>query len=285
MFDLSLSVVAWLAVVIFQAIIHFGVIGPRSRRQRERLEKEQMEIQNQLEESDSRVRTHSTGDEYEEYAASLASAAVEAEEEAEEAETDSREDVRISSLHESRRGSLTQRNKQPHLAKKYGSSSIGSSRDLDPAHVDDSHPEGDDDNNSCVDEDEPWRYELVRYYYSPRSPHVIQLDQYRQHEDYDSDEGDKDSNDLRSRMRLRRSWKNSRRNLSQDPNVGSVIGRKQAKVTQKSALNKTAHEDSSESVLYLRNSEKNKDRHVAFVDNNRHSPVLTGLASQAISCA
>lgn len=286
MFDFSLSVVAWLAVVIFQAIIHFGVIGPRSRRQRERLEKEQMEIQSQMEECDSKLGTNSTGDNYEQYAASLASAAVEAEEaeaEAEEAETDSGDELRTFSLHEGR-ASFTRRS-LPHLARKYGGSLASGSRsesyrDLDPARVDGSHSEGEDHVDSGdIDEDEPWRYELVRYYYSTRSPHVIQLDRYRQHETYDSDEME-DNDDFRSRMKARRSWNNSRRNMRESN--GFHPGRKQDGEAEQPSLNPfpPPQDGSGSRLRFHRDSEKNKDRHVAW-----HSSSLSGLASQVIPCA
>uniref|UniRef100_A0A7S2UH43 Uncharacterized protein n=1 Tax=Attheya septentrionalis TaxID=420275 RepID=A0A7S2UH43_9STRA len=43
MMELSLSMVAWMAVVLLQAFIHFGVIGPRSRQKRRESEIEPME--------------------------------------------------------------------------------------------------------------------------------------------------------------------------------------------------------------------------------------------------
>lgn len=174
--------------------MHFGVIGPRNRRQRERLEKE---IEEQFEESECNLSTLSTGD----YHAQVASLAIEeaAEEELEaeresESERDSGEDGPIqSSLHEERcsRYYCGPKERAPYMRKKFGSSHrVEPSRDIDPAEElgDDYNLTNHEEDIEVIDEDEPWRYELVRYYYSDRSPHVIQLDKYREHENYHGEE-------------------------------------------------------------------------------------------------
>eukprot|EP00568_Trieres_chinensis_P005375 CAMPEP_0183306880 /NCGR_PEP_ID=MMETSP0160_2-20130417/15274_1 /TAXON_ID=2839 ORGANISM="Odontella Sinensis, Strain Grunow 1884" /NCGR_SAMPLE_ID=MMETSP0160_2 /ASSEMBLY_ACC=CAM_ASM_000250 /LENGTH=271 /DNA_ID=CAMNT_0025470357 /DNA_START=71 /DNA_END=886 /DNA_ORIENTATION=- len=196
MFELSWSVVAWLAVVIFQAVIHFGVIGPRRRRQREKLEQDQRRIEAEMEESDrnlSNLSTLSTADDYYAQAAKMATAAAE-----EETERDTYDVAARSSLDKSDYPPFYAgpRERKPHLERKYGGDSTGSGplRDINPAE---DHSAGEHEDIDDIDEDESWRYELVRYYYSERSPHVIQLDRFRQHEHYDSEkeELDKEAKD------------------------------------------------------------------------------------------
>mmetsp|Transcript_26677 Transcript_26677/g.37597 ORF Transcript_26677/g.37597 Transcript_26677/m.37597 type:complete len:115 (+) Transcript_26677:191-535(+) len=49
MFEISLSVVAWISVVLFQYVVHFGIIGPSKRR---RLEEEMALLETLAEEEE-----------------------------------------------------------------------------------------------------------------------------------------------------------------------------------------------------------------------------------------
>lgn len=286
MIELSLSMVAWISVVLVQAVIHL-IILPRSRQQQ--LEEEQSLV---AEETDSETEssTAATAGTTEERNHFLSQ--VESDAGMDERDT---QDMHRSSLLEDQK-----RNNHPELVLRcHGERTHSETRRSPPSAVvgesqakeetvsqpSPSDPSEEVFGNDYVEDDEQWRYELVRSYYSSTSPSLLRL----------ASQADDPALDSPLRNKLKRSKQCIVASKRQDgvkslakvaPRAATPMGKVSSNPTVRSTIPAKCA-----SVLRSRGSSDSSGKHVAFIgmdDRNSSSFKMPSAAAHSmpqIPCA
>lgn len=263
---------AWVAVVLFQAVFHFGVLAPRRRRaQLEREEVDQVPAGVPTMPSRTERATSSEGkpplefheDERDTFDHSVSRRSL----------MEQREDDSFQGNRDDPASPLEPAGRQGEPADR---GNAGSSVPK-PLGADDWDPAGDD----WIDDDEPWRYELVRNYYSQSSPSIVQYDashsDYDDEEDRDQDETNDHDNETRSTMI---SWK--------EPEIHSIPERNSGATT---SLDSRADYLNEGLLRYRRghwdapNQVSSHARDLGFIDPDEEHTTSFKTHAMQITCA